>query len=212
MKISSGSSTRRSFMAVAALAPAAFLTVRPLSTFAAPMVGKRTAVSNLPDNKEDIMMPARSQSEAKKFRLEKFFRGRCEGNGYTVSRSGSLQNKFRIEAEGNWDAKTNTLSLKEEYLFGDGHIDILKWSIIKRSETRYVGKEDRIDGEADGDEDEQSFRWRYVRSVPAKDGTSSKIRFDDHFWPQGENTLLVYASLTKFGIEVGRISAVYRKL
>src|ERR1700712_1447393 len=67
MKISGGSSTRRSFMAVAALAPAAFLTVRPLSTFAAPMVGERKAVSNLPDKKEDIMMPARSPSEAKKF-------------------------------------------------------------------------------------------------------------------------------------------------
>jgi hypothetical protein len=212
MKTGSALSTRRRFIALASSAPAVFVALKPFLVLAAPAPAKPAASKDKVGAKEGITTSVGPPSEAKKFRLEKFFRGPCRGNGYTVSRSGSLQNTFKIETEGSWDAETNTLSLKEEYLFGDGHIDILNWTISKRSETKYLGNEGRIVGNADGDQDEQSFRWRYVRSVPAKDGTSSNIRFDDRFWPQGDDVLLVYASLTKFGIEIGRISAVYRKL
>ncbi len=81
-----------------------------------------------------------------KLQLEAFFAGRARGWGFMHSRLGGLSQQFEIEAEGRWDEGARTLLLSEDYRFDDGHRDVLKWQITRKSPDHYVGKEPRLKG------------------------------------------------------------------
>lgn len=146
------------------------------------------------------------------FVLENFFSGSLRGWGITLSRLGNLQNRFTIEAEGHYEASANTLTLKETYAFDDGHRDFLTWTIIKRGEGNYEGRETLIDGTADGEQAGNAFRWKYTREVPTADGSKTKFGFDDWFFLHDENHMTAHASLTKLGIEFATLSAFYERV
>ena len=146
------------------------------------------------------------------FVLESFFSGSLRGWGITLSRMGSLQNRFTIEAEGHYEASANTLSVKEVYSFEDGHQDVLKWTIINRGDGNYEGRETLIDGTADGRQSGNAFQWKYHREVPAADGSKTKFGFNDWFVLHDENHMTAHGSLTKLGIEFATIQAFYERL
>ena len=147
------------------------------------------------------------------FVLEEFFSGRLKGWGLTLGRMGGLQNRFTIEAEGRWDATANTLVLKETYAFDDGHHDILTWTIIKRDEGTYEGRESLVDGTASGEQAGNAFRWQYSREVPNADGTKTKFGFDDWFFLHDDGAhMSAHASLTKLGIEFAALSVFYERI
>lgn len=143
--------------------------------------------------------------------LERYFSGTTLGWGIMQSRFGALQRQFRIEASGRWDEPSRTLSLTETYHFDDGQIDRLDWTIMKRDDHRYEGRETRIEDVAQGEQAGNAYHWRYSRSVPAKDGSETLLGFDDWFWLQDERTLVARASVTKLGIEIATLSVFYRK-
>jgi hypothetical protein len=120
--------------------------------------------------------------------LEEFFNGRLNGWGVTLTRFESLQNQFRIEAEGMWDAAARTLAVREVYTFDDCHTDVLTWAILKRDDGSYEGRETNIVGVAEGHQAGNAFLWEYTREVPAADGSKSKFGFTDWFWLQDERT------------------------
>ena len=146
------------------------------------------------------------------FVLEEFFSGHLRGWGITLGRMGGFQNRFSIEAHGTWDPSANVLSLKETYTFDDGHTDVLTWTIIKRGDGEYDGRETLIDGTAKGDQRGNAFRWQYHREVPAADGSKSNIGFDDWFFLHDGEHMSAHASLTKLGIELATLNAFYEKV
>lgn len=146
------------------------------------------------------------------FILEDFFSGSLKGWGVTLSRLGGLQNRFSIEAEGNFDAAAHVLSLKEVYTFDDGHTDSLTWTIIKRSDDTYEGRETLIEGTADGKQAGNAFRWHYHRDVPAADGSKTRFGFTDFFFLHDPLHMSAHASLTKLGIEVATLNVFYEKV
>lgn len=143
--------------------------------------------------------------------LERYFSGSTIGWGIMQSRFGALQRQFRIAAEGSFDEASRSLSLTETYRFDDGQIDRLDWTILKRDDRRYEGRETRIEDVAEGEQAGNAFHWRYSRNVPAKDGSESMLGFDDWFWLQDPETLVARASVTKLGIEIATLSVFYRK-
>jgi len=143
--------------------------------------------------------------------LERFFAGQTRGWGVMQNRFGTFQRQFSIEATGAWDATSQSLKLTETYTFDDGQIDRLDWTIVRRGEGRYEGRETRIDGTATGRQAGNAYHWTYTRRVPAKDGSESSLGFDDWFWLIDEDTLAARASVTKFGIEIATLSVFYRK-
>ncbi len=147
----------------------------------------------------------------KAFVLERFFDGPVSGWGFTHSRLGKLQNHFTIDAEGKWDPALKKLELVEAYTFSDGHKDTLRWEIDKNAPHRYIGTESRLKGRALGEQSGQSFRWRYRRLVPAGNGSSTKLSFDDCFLSQDENVVIATAAVSKFGIQIATITAFYLK-
>lgn len=146
------------------------------------------------------------------FILEQFFSGRLKGWGVILGRMGGLQTRFTIEAEGRWDTTANTLALRETYTFDDGHTDILTWTIIKRGDGVYEGREALIAGLADGEQAGNAFHWRYRRNVPSADGTKSKFGFDDWFFLHDDDHMSAHASLTKLGIEFATLDAFYERI
>lgn len=146
------------------------------------------------------------------FILENFFSGRLRGWGVTLGRMGGLNNRFTIEAAGRWDASANTLSLNELYTFDDGHQDHLTWTIIKRGEGSYEGRETLIDGDASGQQAGNAFRWKYTREVPSAEGSKTKFGFDDWFYLHDENHMTAHASMTKLGVEFATLNAFYERI
>lgn len=144
--------------------------------------------------------------------LEEFVSGTLRGWGVTIGRLGGFQNRFTIDARGHFDATANVLTLKEDYFFDDGHSDTLSWTILKRSESRYEGRETLIDGVAEGDQAGSAFRWQYSRDVPQSDGSKIRFGFDDWFILHDEKHMSVHASLTKLGLEVATIDAFYERV
>lgn len=147
-----------------------------------------------------------------RFILEEFFSGTLRGYGMTIGRLGGFQNRFTIDARGRFDPAANVLSLKEDYFFDDGHSDTLSWTILKRGENRYEGRETLIDGVAEGEQAGCAFRWQYARDVPDADGAKTRFGFDDWFILHDEKHMSVHASLTKLGVEVATIDAFYERV
>lgn len=142
--------------------------------------------------------------------LEQYFQGRTRGWGVVQDRFGTLRRQFQVEAEGVWDEATSTLSLVETYRFSDGFVDVLRWTIRRQADGRYVGDEPHLVGAAEGRQAGNAFHWTYVRDVPQPDG-SQKLTFDDWFWLQPDEVLISRASMRKLGIEVATLSLFYRK-
>ena len=147
-----------------------------------------------------------------RFILEEFFSGTLRGFGVTIGRLGGFQNRFTVDARGQFDPTSNVLSLTENYFFDDGHSDTLSWTILRRGEDRYEGRETLIDGVAEGAQAGSAFRWHYARDVPQADGSKTRFGFDDWFILHDEKHLSVHASLTKLGVEVAVLEAFYERV
>jgi hypothetical protein len=143
--------------------------------------------------------------------LEEFFDGQCIGWGIMQSRFGKLQRRFDIAASGEWDEPSGMLHLRERYEFDDGQVDLVSWSISKKSDERYIGREPTIVGDAQGDQGGEWYRWRYRRDVPGKEGSSTRLGFDDWFWLQNPKVLLAKARVSKLNVRTADMTVVYQK-
>jgi len=96
-------------------------------------------------------------------------------------------------------------------LFDDGHRDVLEWRITRHSENRYSGTETNLKGEAQGEQSDNHFRWKYVRDVPQAGGGPTRMAFDDCFYLQEPKVLMARATVSRFGFEIGVITVTYLK-
>jgi Protein of unknown function (DUF3833) len=143
--------------------------------------------------------------------LEQFFAGTVSGWGMTLSRSGTVQNQFSIEAEGEWNANSRRLQLRELYRFDDGHVDDLRWTITRENEGRYTGSEPKLVGSAEGQQNGNHFHWSYQRKTPMKGNRTVRLGYSDHFVLMKPTLLLATALVTRFGFMMASLSVVYEK-
>ncbi len=145
------------------------------------------------------------------FLPEKFFVGRLEGWAVIESPIGGLLKRATITAHGELDAEADTVVLTESYTFDDGHSDTLRWTIHKTSEGQYRGHENRLEGEAVGEQAGCAFHWKYTRDTPQGDGGSYKLNFDDWFYAIDEFVCIVRGSAGRAGIPFATAHVTYRK-
>ena len=100
------------------------------------------------------------------FLPEKFLVGKLEGWAVLESLIGGLLKRASIKAHGEWEAGTQTVLFTETYTFDDGQADTLRWLIRKTGGGRYTGLENRIEGEAAGEQAGCAFHWKYTRDTP----------------------------------------------
>jgi hypothetical protein len=146
------------------------------------------------------------------FLPEEFFNGRLEGWGVLESLIGGLQKRATISAEGKWDAAAQAVRFTETYRFDDGHVDTLQWTIRKLGPGQYSGAEPRLDGEAAGEQAGCAFHWQYTRETPQKDGSTTKLNFDDWFYRIDDNACMVRGSAGRAGLPFATAHVTYRKL
>lgn len=144
------------------------------------------------------------------YKPEDFLSGRLEGWGLLERITGGLQQRFAVQAEGLWDGAA--LAFTETWTFDDGHVDTLRWRITPQGGGRYGGTEDRLEGEAEGDQAGCAFHWRYSRDVPQKDGSSTKLNFNDWFFRIDERVTMVKGTAGRLGVPFATAHVLYRRL
>lgn len=146
------------------------------------------------------------------FLPEQFFDGVLEGWAVLESLTGGLQKRATIVAEGKWDNAIQSIDFTETYRFDDGHKDTLRWTIRKLDVGKYSGTEPALQNEADGEQAGCAFHWKYTRDTPQKDGTTTKLNFDDWFYRIDERVCIVRGSSGRAGIPFATAHVTYRKL
>jgi hypothetical protein len=146
------------------------------------------------------------------FLPEVFFVGKLEGWAVFESLVGGLQRRASITATGTLDDETGAVLFVETYEFDDGHSDTLHWTIRKLRPGKYKGLENRLEGEADGDQAGCAFHWRYTRDTPQADGSSTKLNFDDWFYAIDERACMVRGSAGRAGLPFGTAHVAYRRV
>jgi hypothetical protein len=146
------------------------------------------------------------------FLPEQFFAGQLEGWAVIESPIGGLQKRASIKASGRIDQETGAILFTETYTFDDGHSDTLHWTIRKSGPGDYVGIENRLDGEAFGEQAGCAFHWKYTRETPQPNGKSTKLNFDDWFYAIDEHACIVRGSSGRAGLPFATAHVTYRKL
>jgi hypothetical protein len=140
---------------------------------------------------------------------EEYLAGPLEGWGIVESVLGSLQKRFTVSAIGKRDGRT--LTFTEVWTFDDGLVDTLNWVIQRLPDGSYTGRESMLDGVAEGEQAGFAFHWKYTRETPQKDGSSTKLNFDDWFYRIDERVVCVRGSAGRAGIPFFTVHLTYRR-
>lgn len=142
-------------------------------------------------------------------RLEEYFAGRTRAYGVFQDRFGALRRQITADLQGTWDG--TTLTLEEEFVYDDASTEERTWYIEKLGEDTYRGRSADVIGHADGKSHGSTLRWAYNFSLQIGE-KRWKVRFDDRFYLQDDNVLINRAIVTKFGLRIGELTMVFRKL
>ena len=146
-----------------------------------------------------------SQAAAAPLVLPAFFAGSSQGEGvFTNSWTGS-ERRFNVTIAGTWDG--TTLTLVEDFDYADGEKDRKTWQLRQTGEGRFVGTREDVVGEAQAWTDGPAVRLVY--SVRLGGWT---VDFSDILALRADGSLLNRATVGKWGIRVGRVELVLRKV
>ena len=140
--------------------------------------------------------------------IEDYFQGKTRAWGIFEDRFGKLRRQFVVDIEGTWDGRE--LVLDEHFRFSDGETDRRVWRIVKQGDHRYEGRSEDTVGIAKGKSRGNAFNWTYVIDLKTGEDTL-RVRFDDWMFLQPDGVLLNRARVTKWGIEVGQVTLVFKR-
>lgn len=154
------------------------------------------------------MKPQDFANTKPRFVVEDYFNGRTKAWGIFEDRFGNLRRDFVVDITGTWDGKT--LTLDEDFTYGDGEKDRRVWTIEKKDEHTYEGRADDVVGTATGVAYGKALNWRYDLNLKVGDGTW-RVTFNDWMFLADRETLINRARVSKFGIEIGEVTLFFRK-
>ena len=140
---------------------------------------------------------------------EVFFDGAITAHGIVKDRSGKVIRYFNADIIGSRDG--NVIILDESFVFDDGEKQKRVWRIEKQADGTYIGRAGDVVGEALGQAAGNSMFLKYVLAVPYK-GRTINISIDDRMYLVHPNILINESKMTKFGLKVGQIILVMKKV
>ncbi len=140
--------------------------------------------------------------------LEEYFAGKTRAWGIFEDRFGTLRRQFTVDIVGRWDGRT--LVLDERFVYRDGERDRRVWTIEKVGPNRYQGRADDVIGVATGEAKGNALSWRYNMDLKVGDSTL-RVHFDDWMFLQPDNVLINRARVSKWGVELGRVTPFFSK-
>lgn len=142
--------------------------------------------------------------------LEDYFAGQTRAHGIFEDRFGQLRRRFKVEIDGNWNSESQVLTLDERFQYADGETDRRVWKIQKKNQHHYEGMASDVIGPAKGESYGSVFNWGY--KVDLKVGESIwRVHFDDWLYRVDKNVVINRAEVTRWGIEIGTVTIVFRK-
>lgn len=104
------------------------------------------------------------------------------------------------------------LDFRETWRFDDGRSDTLAWKIRHVGNARYTGTEQRLSGEAEGEQQGCAFHWQYSRDTPLGDDKSMLLDYNDWFYRIDERVVTVRGSAGRAGLPFVILHATYRRI
>ncbi|WP_237468072.1 DUF3833 domain-containing protein [Vibrio stylophorae] len=143
------------------------------------------------------------------FDLFEYFQGEVHAWGMVQDYRYQQTRRFEVVILGYVD--DGVLVLEEDFVFDDGDIDRRVWRIEQIDAHQYQGEADDILGMATGVSYGNALQWQYSMNIEVDD-SSYEIHFDDWLYRQDERHLFNLTKMTKFGVEVGRITLFFQKI
>ena len=122
---------------------------------------------------------------------------------------GALKSRYTIKASGL--AVPDGVDFTETWSFNNGLVETLRWTIRKTGPGKYIGKEPKVDGEAQGEQAGCAFHWSYTRETPQQGSDSVTLNFDDWFYLIDERVCIVRGSAGRLGLPFAIAHVAYRK-
>ncbi|MEO8249043.1 MAG: DUF3833 domain-containing protein [Burkholderiales bacterium] len=140
--------------------------------------------------------------------LREYFDGTLDGWGFITDRWGNVKARFTVVMRGRWDGDQGVLD--EEFTYASGDTQKRSWQLERLPDGRYVGTAKDVIGKAEGLARGNVFAWKYTLAFPI-DGKTWHIDFDDWLFRMDERAVLNKATLSKWGIKVGEMTASFVK-
>jgi hypothetical protein len=147
-------------------------------------------------------------AEVPKLDLKSYFNGTVDAVGIFTDRSGKVVKRFTVRMECSWVGEKGVLD--EYFSYSDGTKERRVWRLTATGDGRYTGTADDVIGEAKGQVSGNAFRWNYVLALPV-DGRVWHVSFDDWMYLMSDQVMLNVATMSKWGIELGRVTLSFTK-
>lgn len=142
------------------------------------------------------------------FDLTDYFSGSVAGTGLFQDRFGKVRLAFDVVMSGRWAG--DTYRLTEDFTYDDGRTQQRVWHVRRAGGGAYTATADDIVGEATGSAAANETRWRYRMRVPVGNRLIT-MSFDDRMYLRPDGVLLNISAARKFGLLLGRLTAVFHK-
>lgn len=143
-----------------------------------------------------------------RFDLFHYFTGQTQAWGMVQDYTNQQTRRFHVVITGTMN--DGILTLDEQFLYDDGETDSRLWTITRHHDGTYIGKAADIIGNATGVEVGNALRWRYDFLLKT-DEREIQVHFDDWMYRQDDKHLFNLTSITKWGVEVGKVTLFFSK-
>lgn len=137
------------------------------------------------------------------------FQGRCQAWGMFEDRSGAPKRSFEVTTTGRYTSPV-TFELSETFTYDNDETETRVWKFREKAEGIWVGTCAECVGEADVRVYETHATMTYTFRLRLKARTID-LRFCDRFYPVGTSAVMNRTDVTKFGVRVGQVSALFAR-
>lgn len=142
------------------------------------------------------------------FDLFGFMTGELKGWGVFEDRFGRIKERFEVSAVGRWEQ--DAFVLEEAFVYASGRSENRTWTLHRASSGSYVGSCADCKGEATG-AFAVGFATLDYTFILKTDSRTIELKFADRFYPVGSEAVINRTKVTKWGVKVGEVSAVFYK-
>jgi len=142
------------------------------------------------------------------FDMLDYFSGSVAGSGLFQDRFGRVRLAFEVIMTGQWDGETYRLG--EAFRYDDGRTQNREWLVRRNGDSAYTATAEDIVGTASGTTGPRDVQWRYRMRVPVGKRLIT-MAFDDRMYLRDNGVLLNISEARKFGLLMGRLTAVFHR-
>lgn len=142
--------------------------------------------------------------------IREYFNGKLMAYGTIKDYSGEVVSRFTANIDASWEGNVGTL--KEKFVFEDGHEEERNWTLTMQDNVNFIGKAHDVVGEAIGKQLGNSLNMKYTLKRSVNGGSPMNFAMDDWMYLIDDTHLVNQTSMRKFGIEVANLTIGFYKV